>query len=626
MGCWANMAMNPKAHPHWFGRSLPEGGLFGHLHVPEDGHGRGPAVLVCGTFGYEDMSSHRSLRMLARQLAEQGSVCLHFDQVGVGDSADVLMPDAHDSSEPVGGMAAWPVAIGQAIDHLKQVTGATQVVVVGLRMGATMTCLAASGRDDIQALVALSPVLRGKAFVREAKVLGQATLARTGMSQPDASDGLEFGGYSLSSDDVRCLQSIDLTRGALPGVPQVLLLERDDMAPDSAWAERWRESGAAVEQVVLPGYQAMMQVPHLSVPPHEILDHVAAWVGDLTVSHAAAPVAVHALRHRLLVPHQSVIETAGWLQGVSPLSVIVSTPACLAAQGAKARPAVLMINTGGERRIGTNRMYTRWSRTWADRGWTAMRMDLSGLGHSPARQGHPHGIHLRHAKEDIRVAVEHLRQAHGATQVHLIGLCSGAFHALHSVFEGQALDSVTAINQMVYFWQENMPIEGEQSEAVTVAITQGMKTSLLDPWRWLKLFKGQVNVSLILRALLRRMRQHAALTVRAWARSLGLPLAHDLHSELLRAAHRGVHMHLVFAAGESGLTMARAHAPKALEKLTGHGHLQLSVMQNADHTFTSSESQKRLFQVVDAHLQSLAARPHAATHFQQALSDLCPTP
>lgn len=624
------MVETPKAHPHWFGLGSPDGGLsgllFGHLHVPDDGLCRGPAVLLCGTFGYEDMSSHRSLRMLAQQLAAQGSACLHFDQVGTGDSADALMSDARHNSALVGGMAAWPAAIGQAIDHLKQVTGVKQVVVVALRLGASMACLAAQGRDDVLALAALAPVLRGKAYVREAKVLGQVTRARTGMEPADASGNLEFGGYVLSTEDVRFLQGIDLANCALPRVPHVLLLERDDMELDPAWAEQWRASGAAVAQVVLPGYHAMMQVPHVSVPPHAILDHVADWARNLHASHNALPVATHALSQSLHLAHLSVTETAQWLPGVSPLSLIVSMPTRLAAQGAKARPAVLMINTGGERRIGTNRMYTRWSRTWAARGWTAMRMDLAGLGHSPARQGHAHGIHLRHAHEDIRVAVEHLRQTHGATQVHLIGLCSGAFHALGSVFNGQVLESVTAINQMVYFWQDNMPIEGEQSEAVTVAITQGMKTSLLDPERWLKLIKGQVNVSIIVRALMRRVQQRLTLKWRAAARRLIGSLSNDLHTELVQASRRGVRMHLVFSAGESGLTMVREHAPVALDKLSGQGRLQLSVIHNADHTFTASEAQQRLFQVVDAHLQGLVTPPKAAFESSQERSALCPTP
>ncbi len=608
-----------QAHPHWFGASQS---LFGHLHVPDDGVCRGPAVLLCSTFGYEEMSSHRSLRLLAEQLAAQGSVCLHFDQVGAGDSADELTHASNGSAGAVQGLSAWPEAIAQAIEHLKCVTGATQVVVFGLRLGATMACLTAQGRDDIQALVALAPVLRGKAYAREARVLGQATLARTGMKQSAATEGLEFGGYALTADDVRFLQGIDLTQAAAHLAPRVLLLDRDDMPSDDAWAHVLRGVGCDVEQARLPGYQAMMQVPHFSVPPQAILARVAAWIQALPVADNSLAISVSLLSKTLSLRCQGVTEQAQWLRGVSPLSTLISTPAI---PPATPQPAVLMINTGGERRIGTNRMYTRWSRTWAARGWTAMRMDLAGLGHSPARAGHAHEIHLRHAHEDIRVAIDHLRQAHGATQIHLIGLCSGAFHALHAAFEGQSLDSVTAINQMVFFWQSRMPLEGERSEAVTVAITDSMKRSLSDPGRWLKLIKGQVDIPTIALAVLRRMQQRAVVSTRAIARGLGWSLAHDLHTQLIQTARRNVHLHLVFSAGEAGLTMVQEHAPRAIKQLKGNGHLQLSVIRNADHTFTQSDAQQRLFQVVDTSLQSRSTRAQAATQSSQDQSALCST-
>jgi alpha-beta hydrolase superfamily lysophospholipase len=601
-----------QAHPHWFGANQS---LFGHLHVPDDGVCRGPAVLLCSTFGYEEMSSHRSLRLLAEQLAAQGSVCLHFDQVGAGDSADEL---------PTGqGLSAWPEAIAQAIEHLKSATGAARVVVFGVRLGATMACLAVQGRDDIQALVALAPVLRGKAYAREARVLSQATLARTGMTKGAASEALEFGGYALTADDVRFLQGIDLTQPTTRLTSRVLLLDRDDMPSDDEWAEALRGTACNVEQVRLPGYQAMMQVPHFSVPPQAILDQVAQWVEALPVVDHALAMSTSNLSATLRLPEQGVTERAQWLSGVSPLSVVISSPST---PPVTPQPAVLMINTGGERRIGTNRMYTRWSRAWAARGWTAMRMDLAGLGHSPARAGHGHEIHLRHAHEDIRAAIDHLRQHHGATQVHLIGLCSGGFHALHAAFEGQALDSVTTINQMVFFWRDKMPLEGERSEAVTVAITDGMKRSLGDPDRWLKLIKGQVDVRTIGLAVLRRMQQRAVMSLRTMARGLGWPLTHDLHTQLTQTARRGVHMHLIFAAGEAGLTMVREHAPKALQQLSGSGHLQLSIINNADHTFTQSGAQQRLFQVVDASLHSRLMRAQAATQPTQCLPELCSTP
>jgi pimeloyl-ACP methyl ester carboxylesterase len=262
---------------------------------------------------------------------------------------------------------------------------------------------------------------------------------------------------------------------------------------------------------------------------------------------------------------------------------------------------VLMVNTGGEHRIGTNRMYTRWARTWAAQGWACMRIDLPGLGNSPAREGEKAcEIHLRQATEDIRAAALHLQTQHGVQQVHLIGLCSGAFHALTATFEGAPVRSVTAINQMVYFWQDKMPLAGEASEAVVVAIAQNVGRSLSDPQRWLKLLRGEVNARLIARALARRLKQRLVLASRTLARKLHWPLAHDLHTAMLQAANEGKHLHLIFSEGEPGLTLVHEQAGQAVRLLTARGQLALSSMPQTDHTFTQQLAQHRLFDVVDA--------------------------
>lgn len=599
--------------PHYFGTPLPA--LFGHLHLPADGVQRGPAVVLCPAFGQEAMSSHRALRVLAERLAAQGCACLRFDPPGTGDSADWLGP-GHER-----GLAAWPEAIGQAIDHLKAVLGVTEVVVVGLRLGALMAALASESRKDVAAMVAWAPLVRGHAFVRECKAFGMATLARAGLPARAQAGTVETGGYVLSEADIAFLQSIDLSARSARPAPRVLCLDRAEMPVADRWVACLRSSGCEVELAPASGYEAMMRVPHFSVVPEVLFETLVPWVkASATMTSVAQWSAVaidERLAHRMACGR--VTEQAGWLlsSSPSPLSWVVSE----AEAGARAgRPAVLMVNTGGEHRVGTNRMYTTWARHWADRGWLAMRLDLSGLGNSPARPGEGDDeIHLRHATEDIRAALHHLRASLQAGEVHLVGLCSGAFHALTAAFEGEPVASVTAINQMVYFWQARMPLAGEASEAVVVAITQGLGRSMCDPARWRRLLAGQVNVRVIVRAVLRRGVHRARLAWRPLARALGRPVADDLRGALQQTTARGVRLHLVFSEGEPGLTMVHEQAGPAVGRLAGSGLLRLSVLPQADHTFTQSEAQQRLFDTVDQTLQQWAGNRPAAVEssFQQ---------
>lgn len=578
-----------SGQPHYFGA---EGGaLFGHFHAAQ-GASRSPvAVLLCPPFGSEYMSSHRSLRVWAQALAQAGVACLRFDPPACGDSADTLGPQG------LSGLRSWPEAIAQAIDHVKAVAQVQSVVLVGLRLGASVACLAAQGRSDVAALVAWAPVLKGRAFARECKMLALASLARSGLPDRHREGEVECGGFVLSADDLAFLGEMDLM--ALPVAParRMLVLERDDMPVDEAWATAMRAAGAEVEQCLIPGYQGLMLAPHFAKVPHQLIAHVVQWVGmDLGSDQAEAGPADHpGLQDTLRLPALGVKDQALWLPGqAGSLSVVVSSPLLGEACG----QAVLMVNTGGEHRVGTNRMYTRWARRWAAQRWTVMRMDLAGLGNSPARPGCPDEVHLRHAVEDIRAGVASLRAQHGAREVHVIGLCSGAFHALNAAMAGEEVDSVTAINQMAYFWQDRMPLAGEASAAAVVGITQGLGRNLGDAARWLKLLKGEVNVAVILRAVVRRIGQRAHQHLTHVRRCLGLPLAHDLHAALQRTAARGVYLHLVFAQSEPGLTLLREQASGAVAELSRSGQLCLSVLAQTDHTFTQSADQEQLFKVV----------------------------
>ena len=603
--------MRSVAHPSYFGS--PQTPCFGHLHVPSDGQARGWPVVLCPTYGHEYMSAHRSMRVLAEQLAEAGQACLRFDPPGWGDSADVP-PESLTQ-----GLAAWPGGIAQAIDHAKAITGAKGVVLVSLRLGATITALAAQGRPDVVGLVAIGPVLKGRAFARECKALGMATLARTGLASTAAVDTIEAGGFVLSASDVAFLSSIDLmTLSTLPA-PRVLIIDRDHMPPDATWHDRLSALGAEVERSQPPGYEAMMQVPHFSQVPLAMLDHITQWVCTLPSpeQHLALPnLAAHAemALHRL-----GVREQAFWLSSASPMSAVLSEP--LAARGAHAsaaRVGVIMLNTGGEHRVGTNRMYTRWARRWAAQGWVALRLDMPGLGNSPAGAGQADNeIHLRHATQDIRCAIAHLKTQHGVQDVHVIGLCSGAFHALSAAFEGADLRSVTAINQMVYFWQDKMPLAGEASAAVVVAIAKNVGRSLTDPARWLKLLRGEVHVQLILRALWRRLQQRLNLRLRSLARLMRWPLQHDLHTAFMNTAAHGTDVRLVFTTGEPGLTILQEQAGQAVARLVRQGRLSLTLMPHTDHTFTQAHAQERLFGAVDAGIR-LSAPAAPTRHTQPA--------
>jgi len=92
------------------------------------------------------------------------------------------------------------------------------------------------------------------------------------------------------------------------------------------------------------------------------------------------------------------------------------------------KPAVVILNTGTIHRVGHHRMYVSMSRKLARAGHTVLRFDFSGLGDSaPHSSGQPL---LRSNLSDIRSALDWLETTLKVSRVILIGLCSGADHAI----------------------------------------------------------------------------------------------------------------------------------------------------------------------------------------------------
>jgi pimeloyl-ACP methyl ester carboxylesterase len=91
-------------------------------------------------------------------------------------------------------------------------------------------------------------------------------------------------------------------------------------------------------------------------------------------------------------------------------------------------PAVVILNTGIVHRVGHHRMYVSLSRKLAAAGHVVLRFDLSGIGDSEQRDDNLSTIDSSLA--DIREALDFLSASGQASRFVLIGLCSGADHAV----------------------------------------------------------------------------------------------------------------------------------------------------------------------------------------------------
>lgn len=591
-------ATPPSVQPLFFG-SIGQG-LFGQYH-PANGGSAQSALLICAPFGHEDLCAYRTLRALAQAAAQTGTATLRFDYAGCGNS-----PALDTETDE---LAAWVDSIVQAARTLRDLSGVSRVTVLGVRLGALLATLAASRDESIVDLIALAPVTNGRAYLRELKALQMASQAQ----QPEAdgpTDGdplFESGGFVMAEHTRQQLSKIDLTQVDTTPVRHVLLMDRDDLPGAARWAAHLHDLGVLVDQQPMTGYALMMADPHLGEIPRIVLDTVLARLRQTSTpaAHQAPP--RRPVRNVHLAPHCQ--EGAAYIGHTPPLLGLLSEPAD-EAQRQHAHMGILMLNAGAIRLVGPNGMYVPLARTWAHQGHTVLRVDIGGLGDSPPHAGWPDNtVYSANALADVHSAIQHLRAQTGVRQVVVMGLCSGAYHAFKSAAHALPVDAVVMINPLTFFWKEGMSLDQHtRTDARVMEDLTRHRRALWQPATWLKLLKGGISPRRLMQIAQESGKWAANKAYRTVARPLRLRIKDDLAYELTHIALRSIPMYFVFSDTDPGLAMLQALGGQAVKHLQAQRALDISLIAQADHTFTNHAPRHMLMQRLDQIVAELAAR------------------
>jgi pimeloyl-ACP methyl ester carboxylesterase len=122
-----------------------------------------------------------------------------------------------------------------------------------------------------------------------------------------------------------------------------------------------------------------------------------------------------------------LIERTQLLGPSKSLVGVLTQPAEVAGE-AQARPMVVILNSGIIHRVGPNRLGVLLARALAGQGNPVLRFDLSGIGDSDPRTDHLSPLDA--ALADIRDALDWAEAHQSAQKFILVGLCSGADHAV----------------------------------------------------------------------------------------------------------------------------------------------------------------------------------------------------
>ena len=564
--------MNPRA----FWLEAPSGPLASWLHLPQSGTVRSCAVVICPPMGFEYTHSHRSLRHLAEAFAEKGFLAVRFDYHGCGNSPG----DAFSAHQ----LRTWVADIRAVVREATLLAGSDAVAVVGLRLGALLSALAAT-EIDIDYLIAWSPVVSGRRYIRE-----QQAIAAVGAGEEPAGQGyIEGGGFVLSDEMVAELKKVDLSALRYRVRRAALVVERDDLPQENGLAETLKTHGIDTTVNRPPGYAGMMAEPQDTAVPREAIDGIVEWLSE------RAPTQRLALNADLLESRTSVTSFAWegdgsiteelcWVDAPVPIFGVLTTPT-----GAKpGRPLFILANAGSVHHVGPNRLYVELSRQLARHGFPSFRFDLRNLGDSargsPAEENHPYPVT---AIDDVEAALRWLTQLRGFSAVVVGGLCSGAHTAFHvgAAVDLPSLQAALLLNPLTFFWTPGMSLEIPSAHR-TVRDAKYYAQSVRNPGKWLKLVKGQADLGYIIKFVIQRT---TSLVRRFWSDSLelvGVRSSGRLASDLSRYGMRGRAIDFVFSRDDPGFELLNSGGRWVAGRLRRRGLSTVQFIEGADHTFS----------------------------------------
>lgn len=590
----------------WFGP--PDRPLFARLYLPVGQRARA-AVVLCPPLGVEAQAAAAAFRALGQQLQEQGLAALYIDYDGTGDSAG--------SEGDPDRVAAWQGSVQAAVDLLRG-AGAKHVSAIGMRLGATIAA-SVGARAGLDSLVLWDPC-DGRSYLREQALMKSVYVSEEAVPvPPPADDGrVETLGTVYSADTATALSALNVESAPGPLAGRVLALLRPERPARPKLAQRLSEEAAQLGEA--SGQEALLSVwPLAGLVPEQTIATVTGWLAGLAPAEALPLQVSPVTTVRLTAADGAEVVEEVLSMGAGRLFGILTRPA-----GAALGPTTVLLNSGRLDHLGPGRLYVNLARHSAGLGLPVVRVDLAGLGDSPARPGQRPGVvYPAEAMEDISHIVAAVSPA-GAPNVVLMGLCSGAYHAVEAA-TSMDLRGVVLLNPVAW---ERPParLEGPASpQAASSAPGPAVGMGAPGPaGKLAKVRAAVVKTEAAARVRARRIPGYHRLIGPArrlldawwwWTNRRGGRVRGAL--VLKQVADRRVDVLVVCRPWEAR-RISRGDQG-VLRRMVKRGGFRMEVLDGIDHTLFLQAARDKAVPVVVDHLLSLSAvplanRPPAAPH------------
>jgi pimeloyl-ACP methyl ester carboxylesterase len=557
--------------------------IFAFLHPAAESGRQDTSVLIVPPLGWEDVSSYRSRRAWAEQLAHDGFPALRIDLPSTGDSGGA----ARDPRR----LAAWSSAIAAAAQELRAAPGCERVVAIGIGLGGLLICQALCDGAAIDETVLWAASARGRTQLRELRAFSRLQdFAAPDDAQAPHDGELTAGGFLLSGETVASLEQLDVGELQLPDgqLRRALLLGRDGVAADARLKAALEQHRVEVDEAAGSGYATMMAKPQFARSPTETFALVRSWLAqksspalgvreavgiDVRMRDAAVELSVDGapIRERPLAFERS----RGKLFGILSEPLDPRQDLCL-----------VMLNAGAIRRIGPNRMWVEAARRAAAQGVPSVRLDLEGIGDADGdeeRFADEARFHVPGLVAQVRSALDALEAEGYGQRFVLGGLCSGAYWSFHAALQDERVTAAVMLNPRAIYWD------------AALDASRDLRRGLLRPSSWRKVLRGEVSLgriialavklpfSLPLRALRRWQQRHAG--------------GDDVERAFDQIGDAGQRLTLIFSENEP--LHEEFEKEGRLERLQRRANVELEQIPGRDHTLRPAESQRRAHAALD---------------------------
>nr|MEC9420590.1 alpha/beta hydrolase [Pseudomonadota bacterium] len=565
-------------------------GLAGYFHQAAGG----TAILLLSPWGYEELCSRKSYRMLGEKFAASGYPCLRFDYPATANS--------HGDSADIQDKSAWQASVRTALSELKRLANPDRVVVVGQGIGASLASnLAADG--EIAGQVLMAPVAQGRAYLRE-------LAAWTALTQPtflvSASDGPEgglmAGGFVLSAATADEIKSLNLYKTELPSGLKTLLVQRADHPGDQKLADHYAENGLEFESLSFEGYVDYVSDPTLSVPPVQTLDRIVTWVkanfpaGQLETAALAEISAVSE-------PLPDVEEEALRFGPDKMFFGVLASP-----RGKCAETAVIMLNSGYDHSIGWARMSVGFARSLAESGCAVLRTDLAGIGESGYWPDQPSQVlYSDRQLEDVRAAVGFVKERTGVKNVILFGRCSGAYLALLAAADDDRVNAAFLVNSRKLVWDPDENVDKAIREPIQTLSSYGRKA--VDAETLKRVLSGEINLVSALKKVTRPVKLKVDRTLAPVLGNLSrhYRLFKVLTGRLQKLEQRDVPVSFVYSDNDRGLLELHNWFGVDRHGLKAYPNIEMHGLQDADHNLTPIAARQQMFALLTEFVAKVSA-------------------